>query len=480
MILKQNYCITISITSSVVKVAQVAKGGVVEKLVKVDIQDGPDAAIRQALEGLKVKSADIICTISGDVATTKNIEVPSTNPEEIESILALQATRHTPFSKDEILTSYIKLPSPKPSFTNVLLVVVKREAVQEQLGLIKAAGIKVENVSFVPEAVAHFYAKAIAAKKGSAPIALIDISAESTDFLISAQGVLLMSRNLPIGLDMLSHDPEASKQLIDEIKASLEVYEHEGIAARPCRFCLTMTHATLAGFETALGEAIGSMVEVLPYTDLFKAAKSVKEAIAADFVNESALDVIAVGLEATKCDANLVSQEVKDQRVIAEKGKKTLKSGILILVCLFFLAGGLLSRVYFKDQFLKRNLIKQYSDQRAEVRDLEKIIKRSRLIFNYVQERSIPLEAIKELHQLVPQAIYFTVISIDSEGMLSVQGISDSMSKVFAFVTDLEEAELFEGVKTKSTSAKKVEGKDVAAFEITMKLVSGLAVVASK
>ena len=44
------------------------------------------------------------------------------------------------------------------------------------------------------------------------------------------------------------------------------------------------------------------------------------------------------------------------------------------------------------------------------------------------------------------------------------------MSRVFNFVTALEEAELFKNVKTRSTTAKKDRGKDVAAFEITLKL----------
>jgi hypothetical protein len=46
------------------------------------------------------------------------------------------------------------------------------------------------------------------------------------------------------------------------------------------------------------------------------------------------------------------------------------------------------------------------------------------------------------------------------------------MSKVFSFVTALEASPLFEGVKTKSTSTKKERGKEVAAFEIIMKLTS--------
>ena len=54
------------------------------------------------------------------------------------------------------------------------------------------------------------------------------------------------------------------------------------------------------------------------------------------------------------------------------------------------------------------------------------------------------------------------------------------MSRVFSVVTDLETSPLFENVRTKSTTAKKERGKDVAAFEIVFKLssVTGSAVSA--
>jgi len=46
------------------------------------------------------------------------------------------------------------------------------------------------------------------------------------------------------------------------------------------------------------------------------------------------------------------------------------------------------------------------------------------------------------------------------------------MSQVFALVGTLEDSGIFKGVKTKSTTAKKERGKDVASFEIVFMLES--------
>ena len=71
-----------------------------------------------------------------------------------------------------------------------------------------------------------------------------------------------------------------------------------------------------------------------------------------------------------------------------------------------------------------------------------------------------------------PDEIYLQSILLGEEGRINIQGISESMSRVFNFVTALEESEYFKSVKTTSTTAKKDRGKDVAAFEIVFRLES--------
>ena len=131
MNLKHPRFISISVTPTLVKAAQVTSAGVVEKIAKQSVEKGTaHIALRQILAKFQTKGAGIICTVPGDVVTTKNLDVPSASHEEIESILTLQASRVTPYSKDEILTGYLKLGSPKPNFTRVLLIIVNRKTVK--------------------------------------------------------------------------------------------------------------------------------------------------------------------------------------------------------------------------------------------------------------------------------------------------------------------------------------------------------------
>jgi len=481
MKLTQTRFLSIAITASAVKVALVKNSGLVEKLVTRPVdKTGPDAALRSALDGLPVKGAGILCVIAGDVATTKNLEVPSVDKEEIESILSLQASRHTPFNKDEILTGYIKIGNPRPNFTRLLMIVVKRETVKEKIAILKRAGLDVSAVQFIPEAIARFYAAALKVKKTELPVAIIDVGMQNTNFIIESQSTIVMSRNIPIGIEHLSIDTEAPKQMADEIKASMDNYEQEAVDRKPFRFIITTNHMALADLQTKIGEVLGVKVETFPYSNLFRATAAVKEVIAKSFMDETALDVIAPGVVAAKCQADLVPQEIKDQRAIAEKGKETFKAGVLVILLLLFVGAGLISKVYFKDAFLKRNLLEKYADQRQEVKNLEKLITKTKILREYMGSRDLSLEAVRELYRLIPQEIYLGNLSMDNAGNMSIQGAADSMSNVFTFVTDLEASPFFDTVKTKSTATKKERDKNVATFEIVMQLTNPAAGSASK
>ncbi len=481
MALKQSRFISISVTPALVKIAVVKSSGIIEKVLKQTVdKTGPDAALKKALQGITVKGAGVICVIPGDIATTKNLEVPSVDSEEIESILALQATRHTPFSRDEILTGYAKLGSPKPHFSRVLLVVVKREIVKEKLAILKRAGLNVSGVVFSPEATARFYAKSLNNKKNEPPFVLLDIGMQDANVIVVDNGAAVFSRNIPVGIEHLSIDTEAKAQLINEVKASLETYKQDTAGSSPSKLLLTTNHMAFAGLDAELATALEIKVEISSYVTYAKGEKGVSDALNKEFMDESALDVISSGVVASKCQVELVPQEIKDQRALAEKGKETFIAGILVFLLFVFIGSALFSKVYFKDAFLKNNLVAKYADETRTVNELKSMIARSRIVQEYLESRALPLESVRELYRIIPTEIYLTNVSIDEAGAVSIQGVSDSMSQVFTFVTALESSDLFEGVKTKSTTSKKERGKDVAGFEIIFKLTQASPVEAKE
>ena len=92
------------------------------------------------------------------------------------------------------------------------------------------------------------------------------------------------------------------------------------------------------------------------------------------------------------------------------------------------------------------------------------------LVVIFLKKRFMSLNTLNELYSIIPHDVYLTGMNIDEFGQVNIIGVSQSMSRVFSLVTDLEDSPLFRNVKTKSTSTRKQDGKDVAAFEIGFKL----------
>ncbi len=76
-------------------------------LVIKDIRNLSDSdiskVIRTSLNEAGAKGRNVICTISSHLVMSKNIEVPSRDPKEIQEIINLQSGRYTAYSREEII-----------------------------------------------------------------------------------------------------------------------------------------------------------------------------------------------------------------------------------------------------------------------------------------------------------------------------------------------------------------------------------------
>ncbi len=139
---------------------------------------------------------------------------------------------------------------------------------------------------------------------------------------------------------------------------------------------------------------------------------------------------------------------------------------------MLLLGGIIMSKIYFKVTFLNKNLREDFAAQRDEVKKLEERMAKTRVIREYLSDRMVGLDTIQELYRLTPTDIYLNSLTMDEDGTINIEGISDSMSQVFAYVKSLEDSPMFKNVKTKSTTTKKDQGKDKAVFQLGLKLES--------
>jgi len=212
-------------------------------------------------------------------------------------------------------------------------------------------------------------------------------------------------------------------------------------------------------------------VKVNPFLDQIQADQSVMLKMVSEYNDESFLSVISSVLTAGQVQVDLTPEEVITQRAIEEKGRQVVKSAAYAIILLFLGCGIFFSKIYFKGVLLDK-LKSEYVEKRRAVIILDRTAQKTRIIKDYINSRMVGLNVLNELYHLVPNEIYLQSILLEENGTINIRGVSESMSRVFNFVSSLEDSLVFKGVKTKSTTAKKDRGKDVAAFEIAFRLES--------
>jgi len=421
---------------------------------------------------LRAKDPEIINTIPFNLVITKNIEIPSIDPKEIRDIINLQAGRHTPYSRDEIIVDYIDIGTYKHSYTKILLVIVARNVVKRQFDIMDKAGLRLEKVFFAPEGLAWAASKILKIDTMTAPVSIAHVDESFTDFTIVFKNKPAFVRSIPIGMQHLISEKERYEiRFADELKRSLEAYQSENIETNPGSLVLTGALEDTGDLEIVLGNVLSLPIKVVPY---FKNLSMAGEALKVAPLTKrlSFFNVIASLLAFGELKVNLVPEEVKLRKALEERGKELIKTGILVVTVFFVICLILLTNIYFKSAY-SRNLDRKYKTLNEEARVLEKDFTQVSLIKNYLSNRGYSLEVLAELYNVTPVDIEATDIRFDEQGKLSVRGTAESMSAVFSFVDKMEKSKYFKDVKTKYTAKRKEGGADVADFEITCQLEKG-------
>jgi Tfp pilus assembly PilM family ATPase len=425
--------------------------------------------ISSAIGELKAESPEIINIVPSHLVITKNIEIPSTNPQEIKEIINLQAGRHTPYSREEILVDYIEIGTYKHSYTKILLVIVARNVVEKQSKTLSRAGLRLKRVVFAPESLAWGANKILRLESETLPLNIVHIDEDFTDFTIVHLNKVVFIRSISIGTRHLTEEKEKYEaKFAEEIQRSLEAYHSEDIEKRPNMLVLTGAVQELGNLETILSDTLHLPVKTIPYLrNLLVSDEVAKEAYAAKRV--SFLDVIAPLLADNELKVDLNPEEAKLRLALEERGRDLIKTGILVLTAFVMVFSILISKIYFKSNYLKI-LSAKYEPLNRDAEKLEKEFVGVSRIKDYLMDREFPLEVLVNLYTVANPDLELNDIRYDEQGKFSVKGTAETMSTVFSFVDALEKSKYFKDVKTRYTTKRKEGAREVADFEINMVL----------
>ncbi|MBU1061311.1 MAG: pilus assembly protein PilM, partial [Candidatus Omnitrophica bacterium] len=276
--------------------------------------------IKDTINELNVKNVSGIDIIPSHMVITKNIEIPSTNPIEIREIINLQASRYTPYSREEIIVDYIDIDTYKHSYTKILLVIVARNIVKRHFEILNKAGIRSENVVFAPEALSCFVPRVLKLETKTSPIGIIHVDEDFSDFIVVSKNKPVFIRTISIGMHHILGDIETYRsKFAEEITRTLEGYQNEDIEKSPGELILTGAMEEAKFLETILKDSLHLPTRIMPhFKDLITLSDGLKTRPFPERL--SFLNILASLFSRGEVKVNLIPEEVKLSKSLEDRG----------------------------------------------------------------------------------------------------------------------------------------------------------------
>jgi len=421
--------------------------------------------IKSSLSESGFRQGEVFCILPAQQVITKNIEIPSINPKEIQEIISLQAGRHTPYSREEIIVDYIDIGRYRHSYTKVLLIIVSRQLVKRQWQVLEKAGLRLKGVFFAPEGIAWAVSHLLGQDTQTHPVAVLHIDEVMTDFVVVFQGRAIFVRNIPVGAQHLVEERQLAKdKFFDEIKKSLESYQSEDIEAYPAEILVVGATELMGSLVIQLKEALRLPVRLVSYQQNVSFSK---EAISKLGVAKqvSIFGLIACLLGRQQLKVSLIPEELRLQYEVEKRARQLIKTGILIFTNFIFIFLLLVSKFYFDYEYLKK-IDRAYQPLHRQAKGLEEDFSRLNLLRQYLSRRGLSLEVLAELYNLVGDDLMLSDIRFDEQAKFVVRGTARAMSEVFSFTEAMGRSKFFKDVKTKYTTKRKDGLTEVTDFEI--------------
>lgn len=437
----------------------------IEKNISGLSEDDISKNINLGFKELRPKRPGIIDIIPAHFVITKNIEVPSVDSNEIKKIIDLQANRHTPYSREEIIVDYVDMGVLKHSYTKILLIIVPKKLIRKHFEILNKAGLKIEKIVLPPEALAISAPRLFKLETEEEPASIVHVDKESTEFTVIYKSKILFTRSIPLGIQHLVDQEESHRaRLLDELKKSLELYQSENVEKAANRIFLTGAVEASKDLDTHLTAATNLPTTKISYFGDLAFSDKAKN-ILSSRKDISFLNVIVSVLSHNETKINFIPDDIKMTRTLEQRGKNLIKTGILILTMCVLIFSILISSIYFKETYLEL-LTSEYQTLNNEAQKLEEDFVKIGIVRNYLSGRGYSLAVLAELYEIIPLDLELSHIRFDNDKVF-LGGTAESMSTVFNFVTNMEDSRYFGEVQTRRTTKRKDGLKDVTDFEIS-------------
>ncbi len=422
--------------------------------------------LRQACKAKGIETGSVLVANPSHLTTARLFTLPSVDLAEIRDIVELQAEKHIPYAKEEILTDFQIVESDRTGYSRVLLVISHQDIVHRSLKLVDGVGWPLERVGFELEGLVNWF-RIVRSGAPAEGVLVADVDRETTTLAVFQQGRLSFHRSLSIGSSHVTQDAaEGVTKLIAEFQRSLELCEAEGLAVAVSEILLTGHAERIPGLKERVQQELGHRTTVVsPFERCPLANPALAQDEAASQVSFASLLGVALGTS----EIDLTPKALRLHRAFEIRSRALVGLGCQLIAGLILVSCLVVGKAY-KSERLHARLLHEHEVAAGAASELEQDLARLDLVKKWVTGRGQLLEAMLELGHQTPPAIQWDAVTYVKGEQVVLKGVSQEMPKVFDFVAGLKASPRFTNVEAKRVTKRKEGAEDITEFEVVCSL----------
>lgn len=347
----------------------------------------------------------------------KNVDIPSTEKEEIRKIIDLQAGRFTPYMRDEILIDFASLQTQAQHYTSVLLFIVNRVIVEKQSKVLELAALAPECIKVTSECLADGYLGIMSGEGQKGAVAGLYVGEDYAELIVLDQNNLVFMRALPpVSEAFRKNDVAARKDFFDELGKSINAYHDQGLGQPVNRLILTglvekveISQPEIDGMNILQAKSL--TVEKKEYRGAFLVSEGAYQTIQAT-PHLSFFELFSA-LKTDEAKINLISPEMKLKHNVRQGSKEMITLGTLIMTLFLLMSLIFGSKIFFRGIYNSK-LIKINDVYSEEARRLERVSTKNRVVKKLLDSRGKGLLVLNVISKFISDDIYLSQINYDS------------------------------------------------------------------
>ena len=447
----------VEITESHVRFLQATRGADAVPIVFDQEKELPDSseeviseAISQFFSSHRKKRGEIIAVIPRRQVILKHLRFPSTVDEELSGMVKLQAVQSLPYAKEDMVWDYIVLNKESCGFTRVLILAVHRQVIEGYLRIFHRARWDLDKLALSSWGLFYWYFDQIKdfGRSAEDPVVLLNIDRTHSEICFLNKGRLCFSRSIPLGEKDLSGEKNSifKKQLI----STMEIYQKEQMGEMAQTILLVSSLSEVSLLAEELKKEMGIVIETI--------APPSWPALA--------------GL--AYCDSKKIMNFMPEEIKQFKESKKKRNEMVKTLACFLIMVVAMSSAfgVHIGKNWLSlKQLQAEHSKIKPAVKKIEERKKQLRFMKDQMALRIQMADFLSELFQLTPEGVFLSLLSLNQEGFLLLQGFTQDGGKVNIFQENLLKAAFLKNVTLQYSTKQKSYDTELTHFQISCQVL---------